>query len=93
MPRTSGKIKPILTKTCKNDICKKIFTTKTKSQKYCSIKCAYDDQRGCERPSSEELVQLLTTMTQKQISQKFGVRQQTVSEWIKKDFKLLQSKS
>lgn len=58
--------------TCQTDV----FNTK-----YCSTMCAQDGLRRAERPSKEELAQLIETTSFVQIGKKYGVSDNAVRKW------------
>lgn len=66
-------------------ICGKLFDpSKTTVGKYCSQKCAHIAQQKVNRPSREELKQLIRTTSFLQIGKQFDVSDNTIRKWCKK---------
>lgn len=74
-------VKPWLDKKC--GFCKKEFITKDDESIYCSQSCCKHEQRKVERPSKEELIDLLKTTTWTQLGKMFGVSDNGVRKWAK----------
>lgn len=82
-----ARVKPVMNKRCLYKNCRKEFQTKIEGQQYCSTQCSYNGSRGFERPTEEEIADMLKTMNRKQIAQKYKVSPTTVSRWIESDMK------
>lgn len=66
--------------------CNKTFLTKQvkkRKRKYCSHKCASLSCRKVERPSKEDLLNLLKITSWKEIGRKFNVSDNAVRKWAK----------
>ena len=63
-------------------ICNKEFTP-TNDQFYCSQECAHIAQRTSERPSRDELKQLIRTISFVKIGEKYGVSDNAIRKWCK----------
>lgn len=76
-------IKPWLKKKC--EFCDTEFETKREEQKYCTTTCYQYNQRKVERPSKEELKELIDNkISWTQIGRMFGVSDNGVRKWAKK---------
>ena len=83
-------VKPWLEKKCK--YCDKTYSTKSDIQIYCSKYCKSLDERKVERPSKEELKQLIDDkISWVQLGKMFGVSNNAVKKWAKR-YNLLGSK-
>ena len=56
---------------------------KTKNKKYCSQKCSKIARRIVDRPSKNQLLQEIDTMTWTSIGKKYGVSDNTIRKWAK----------
>jgi hypothetical protein len=75
-------IKPWIDKDC--NFCKNKFETKDEEQIYCTQKCSQFSQRKVERPSKEELNQLIDEkISWVQIGRMFNVSDNAVRKWAK----------
>ena len=81
-------------------ICNKFFHKRELDFIYCSKECSEIAQRKTQRPSKEELFELIKTTTFVEIAKKFGVSDNAVRKWCKaynlpykkKDIKKLMNK-
>ncbi len=64
-------------------ICEKEFKATYKNAKYCSSKCRGVAQQRVERPSKEELKNLIETTSYLQIGKKYGVSDNAIRKWVK----------
>ena len=74
-------IKPWLKKECLN--CLKEFNTKNERQIYCTHNCSHFLQRKAERPSKEELAELIRNTNWTQLGRMFKVSDNSVRKWAK----------
>lgn len=75
--------KPWIDKKC--GYCRKDFETKSETQKYCSTACYQFDSRKVERPSKEELNELIQSkVSWVQLGKMFNVSDNAVRKWAKK---------
>jgi hypothetical protein len=80
------KEKTFLTKVCQN--CKKEFqlseqNKKSIFRKYCSIECSGFVSRKTKRPSKEQILKDLETMSFCSVGRKYGVSDNAIRKWIK----------
>lgn len=73
---------PFVSRQCPR--CDKIFETKNENQKFCCTLCSYLASRKVERPSKDDLTELLAFMTWVDIGKKFGVSDNAVRKWARK---------
>ena len=78
---TKRYLKPWLEKNC--NCCGKKYNTKNSEQKYCSVMCDKLNNRKVERPSKEELAELIRTTNWTQIGNMFKVSDNAVRKWAK----------
>jgi len=57
---------------------------KTKNNKYCSAECSSKSQRRVERPSLEELLELVRKYPFTKIGEMFGVTDNAIRKWLKR---------
>jgi arsenate reductase-like glutaredoxin family protein len=69
------------TNSCKH--CNKQFETTKKHKKFCSLDCYRLNKRKVERPSKEELQQLISEMSLEAIGRKYGISGNAVKKWAK----------
>lgn len=73
---------PLLRVKCK--FCKKIYYTVNHGSVYCSANCKHlDSRKVLERPTRDELDELLTEFSWRDIGRKFGVSDTAVRKWAK----------
>lgn len=65
------------------EFCKNKFTTRIEKEKFCSQECWHNQSRKCERPSKEELLVLIETMSFVAVGKKFGVSDNSIRKWCK----------
>ena len=63
--------------------CKKVFVPGDKTIKYCSVECASIGRRKAERPSKEELEEMIRTMTWVSIGKKYNISDNAIKKWAK----------
>ena len=74
--------RPWITKKC--DCCRKIFDTKLKNQKFCSIECSAITQRKVIRPTKEELKKLIDSgITWVKLGNMFNLSDNGIRKWAK----------
>jgi len=66
-----------------NKIFKRYHIDKRNKNFYCSAECFNIENRKCNRPEKEELIQLIKTMPMLQIGKKFGVSDNAVRKWAR----------
>jgi LysM repeat protein len=64
-------------------ICGTNFDTTNEEQEYCSQDCSHISQRRSERPSKEELFELIKTTPFLQIGKMYGVSDNAIRKWCK----------
>lgn len=79
-------VRPWLTKEC--NYCNKEFITKEVEAKYCGLSCFQYSQRKVIRPNKEELAELMSIHSWKQLGKMFGVSDNGVRKWAK-NYKLI----
>lgn len=62
-------------------ICGKTFNQKRNNQIYCSQECVHRSQQRTNRPSREELKQLIRTTSFLEIGRQFGVSDNAIRKW------------
>lgn len=78
---TPKRARVIHTKICIN--CSKEFSHNEKDIKYCSVSCSDIGRRKSERPSSEELYEMLTTNSFSDVGKLFNVSDNAIRKWCK----------
>lgn len=68
---------------CQCHYCKTVFES-TYNQKYCSTKCCGEMNRKVERPSKDQLIELLKGNSWYGLGKKYGVCDNTVRKWAKR---------
>jgi hypothetical protein len=63
-------------------VCKNNFITKYIKQIYCSNKCFEFSRRKVERPSKEQLEEMLRTYSMVKIGRIYGVSDKSVKKWM-----------
>lgn len=63
--------------------CKKLFNPKNSQQIYCSAECSQKSQRKAERPSKEELYELIKNNSFVAVGKMFNVSDNAVRKWCK----------
>ncbi len=82
-PRNKNTYIPITHEhTCKT--CKEVFTSKSKTQKYCSYKCSHKASHKIEHPTKKELFKLIWEKPTTHIAKDFGVSDKAIEKWCKK---------
>lgn len=72
-------------KSSKCKFCNEVFYYGDKrTGKFCSLECSSKSQRKTERPSKEELKEMIDSMTWVSIGKKYGVSDNAVRKWAKK---------
>lgn len=67
---------------CQN--CSKEFKSRSKpTQKYCSQECAQYARRWVERPTKEQLDEMMKTMSFAAIGREYGVSNKAVIKWAR----------
>lgn len=64
-------------------VCQKEFANGQKNTRFCSVKCRAESQQRVVRPSKEELGNMLTNMSWRAISRKYGVSDNAIKKWAK----------
>lgn len=65
--------------------CKEEFQPNDSKQKFCTPDCYYFSRRKVERPSKEELTELLKTHNMCEVGRRFGVSDNTIRKWLKRN--------
>lgn len=74
-------IKTLFTRGCA--YCGKVFTTSEEQTKFCSTDCGHKSQRKVQRPSEEQLKDLLTKHSYCAVARMWGVSDNTIRKWLK----------
>lgn len=67
-------------------ICNKLFIPVDIKVKYCSYNCSGIARRKVERPSKDQLIDDLKTMSMVRVGKKYGVSDAAVRKWLNKYF-------
>lgn len=73
---------PWITKSCKN--CGTQFDTKHEGKKYCCVSCAWIGDRKVNRPSKDELINLMAEHSWTSIGRMYAVSDNAVRKWAKR---------